>query len=45
MRVKAGFASADAILWLLTGTKYVTGEVIGVDGGIRLSGGGKRTRG
>jgi NAD(P)-dependent dehydrogenase (short-subunit alcohol dehydrogenase family) len=36
---------ADAILWLLTGTKYVTGEVIGVDGGIRLSGGGKRTRG
>lgn len=30
---------ADAILWLLAGTRYVTGELLSVDGGIRLSGG------
>ena len=30
---------ADVILWLLGGTEYVTGELVRVDGGIRLSGG------
>lgn len=30
---------ADAILWLLAGTRYVTGELLSVDGGIRLGGG------
>ena len=35
---------ADAILWLLTGTQYVTGELLAVDGGIRLSGGQRLTK-
>lgn len=30
---------AQAVVWLLTGTKYCTGELLGVDGGIRLAGG------
>lgn len=30
---------ASAILWLVEGTDYVTGELLSVDGGIRLSGG------
>jgi 3-oxoacyl-[acyl-carrier protein] reductase len=30
---------AEAVVWLLHGTRYVAGEIIGVDGGIRLSGG------
>ncbi len=33
---------ADAILWLVEGTDYVTGELLSVDGGIRLSGGGRK---
>ncbi|MGQ3030439.1 MAG: SDR family NAD(P)-dependent oxidoreductase, partial [Ferrovibrionaceae bacterium] len=30
---------ADAVLWLAEGSDYVTGELLSVDGGIRLSGG------
>ncbi|HEX9277286.1 MAG TPA: SDR family oxidoreductase [Casimicrobiaceae bacterium] len=30
---------AEVVVWLLTGTKYCTGELLGIDGGIRLSGG------
>jgi NAD(P)-dependent dehydrogenase (short-subunit alcohol dehydrogenase family) len=30
---------AQAVLWLLCGTSYLTGELVGMDGGIRLSGG------
>src|SRR5262245_14534987 len=30
---------AEAIVWLLGGTDYVTGELLGIDGGVRLSGG------
>lgn len=30
---------ASAVVWLLAGTGYVTGELIGVDGGVRLAGG------
>jgi 3-oxoacyl-[acyl-carrier protein] reductase len=30
---------ADAVVWLLTGTTYCTGELVSIDGGIRLSGG------
>jgi 3-oxoacyl-[acyl-carrier protein] reductase len=30
---------ADAIVWLLAGTTYCTGELLTIDGGIRLSGG------
>jgi NAD(P)-dependent dehydrogenase (short-subunit alcohol dehydrogenase family) len=30
---------AKVIVWLLAGTDYVTGELIGVDGGVRLGGG------
>jgi len=33
---------ADAILWLVEGTDYVTGELLSVDGGIRLSGGARK---
>lgn len=33
---------ADAILWLVAGTDYVTGELMSVDGGIRLSGGARK---
>lgn len=33
---------ADAVLWLVEGTDYVTGELLSVDGGIRLSGGVRR---
>jgi NAD(P)-dependent dehydrogenase (short-subunit alcohol dehydrogenase family) len=35
---------ADAIVWLLCGTSYCTGELLGLDGGIRLSGGARRRR-
>ena len=35
---------ADAILWLLVGSRYVTGELLTVDGGIRLSGGQRPPR-
>jgi NAD(P)-dependent dehydrogenase (short-subunit alcohol dehydrogenase family) len=34
---------AEAIVWLLGGTDYVTGELLGVDGGVRLSGGRRPT--
>lgn len=30
---------AKAVVWLLAGTDYVTGELIGIDGGVRLAGG------
>jgi NAD(P)-dependent dehydrogenase (short-subunit alcohol dehydrogenase family) len=30
---------AEAVVWLLTGSNYCTGELLTVDGGIRLSGG------
>jgi NAD(P)-dependent dehydrogenase (short-subunit alcohol dehydrogenase family) len=30
---------AKAVVWLLGGTDYVTGELVGVDGGVRLAGG------
>lgn len=30
---------AKTVVWLLAGTDYVTGELIGVDGGVRLAGG------
>jgi 3-oxoacyl-[acyl-carrier protein] reductase len=33
---------AQAIVWLLAGTDYVTGELLSVDGGVRLSGGQRR---
>jgi NAD(P)-dependent dehydrogenase (short-subunit alcohol dehydrogenase family) len=35
---------ADAIVWLLCGTTYCTGELLGLDGGIRLSGGARKKR-
>lgn len=35
---------ADAIVWLLEGTSYITGELLMVDGGIRLSGGAPRRK-
>jgi NAD(P)-dependent dehydrogenase (short-subunit alcohol dehydrogenase family) len=35
---------ADAVTWLLCGTRYCTGELIGLDGGIRLSGGQRPPR-
>lgn len=34
---------AKAVVWLLSGTDYVTGELVGVDGGVRLAG-GQRTK-
>jgi NAD(P)-dependent dehydrogenase (short-subunit alcohol dehydrogenase family) len=33
---------ADAVVWLLCGTTYCTGELLGLDGGVRLSGGARR---
>jgi NAD(P)-dependent dehydrogenase (short-subunit alcohol dehydrogenase family) len=33
---------ADAVAWLLCGTAYCTGELLGLDGGVRLSGGARR---
>lgn len=35
---------AQAVVWLLAGTTYVTGELLGIDGGIRLSGGQRPNR-
>jgi 3-oxoacyl-[acyl-carrier protein] reductase len=32
---------AAAIVWLVEGADFITGELLPVDGGIRLSGGGK----
>lgn len=34
---------AESIVWLLSGTDYVTGELLCVDGGVRLSGGQRPT--
>lgn len=33
---------ADAVVWLLCGTRYCTGELLVLDGGLRLSGGKRR---
>lgn len=33
---------AGAIVWLLDGADFITGELLGVDGGIRLMGGTRK---
>jgi len=35
---------ASAVVWLIEGADYVTGELLSVDGGIRLSGGARKPR-
>lgn len=35
---------ASAVVWLVEGADYVTGEVLSIDGGIRLSGGARKPR-
>jgi NAD(P)-dependent dehydrogenase (short-subunit alcohol dehydrogenase family) len=35
---------AEAIIWLLAGTEFVTGELLPVDGGVRLTGGQRPKR-
>ena len=38
-RVASADDVASAVVWLIEGADYVTGELLSVDGGIRLSGG------
>jgi NAD(P)-dependent dehydrogenase (short-subunit alcohol dehydrogenase family) len=41
-RVATADDVANAVVWLIEGANYVTGELLSVDGGIRLSGGARK---